>query len=147
MSIAIIQITQEELAARAIKINSEKLTFENQVFAKGPSFSLRCKEPALKYCQQIAKRKLKILLIQEKYGFTIWTQSHVSENLHSNRKKCAPQISSTKAKQQSVYSSKISEKERSKVDEVSQKDSQKASTDNNFLRKMLLRKYRGQYIN
>ena len=147
MSIAIIQITQEELAARAIKINSEKLTFENQVFAKGPSFSLRCKEPALKYCQQIAKRKLKILLIQEKYGFTIWTQSHKTKNQHSNRKEHAPQISSTKAKQQLVSSSKISEKERSKVDEVSQKDSQKASTDNNFLRKMLLRKYRGQYIN
>ena len=147
MSVAIIQITQEELAARAIKINSEKLTFENQVFAKGPSFALRRKEPALKYCQQIARKKLRTLLIQENYGFTIWTQSHNTKNKHLNRKESASQISSlTKAKPQSISSNKMSEKYRGQANEISQKDSQDAD-DGNFLRRMLLRKYRGQYIN
>ena len=150
MSVAIVQITQKELAAKAIKIDSEKLTFENQVFAKGPSFSLRCKEPALKYCQQIAKKKLKTLLIQEKYGFTIWTQSHQTKNQylkHLDRKDYTPKTSSsTKAKQQSVSNSKISGKYRGQANEMSQKDSQDASTGN-FLRKIFLRKYRGQYIN
>ena len=38
MSIAIIQITQTELAAKEISTNREELTFENQVFTKGPRF-------------------------------------------------------------------------------------------------------------
>lgn len=147
MSIAIIQITQEELAARAIKINSEKLTFEKQVFDKGPSFSVSRKEPALKYCQQIAKRKLKTLLIQEKYGFTIWTQSETSGNRHSNQKESDPKISSsTKAKQESVSGSKMSRRYRGQIREMSQEDSKDASSGN-FLRRILFRKYRGQYIN
>ena len=147
MSIAIIQITQAELAAKAINTSKEKLTFENQVFAKGPSFALRRKEPALKYCQQMAKKKLKTLLIQEKYGFTIWTQFPQSKNQSLNRKKYNPQIlSSTEAQQQSVSNIQMLKKYQSQVHEVSQQDNQNDGEDN-FFRKTLLRKYRGQYLN
>ena len=129
MNKAIIQITQEELAARARNKNSEKLTFENQVFARGPSFSLRCKEPALKYCQQMAKKNLKSLLIEVKYGFTIWTQSDQTENQYLNGKEHNfPIHSLTKAKQQSVSNSKILGRYRGQVDEVSLQDNQGAST-------------------
>ena len=147
MSIAIIQITQAELAAKAINTSKEKLTFENQVFAKGPSFSLRRKEPALKYCQQMAKNKLKTLLIQEKYGFTIWTQFPKPRNQSLNRKEYNPQISSaTGTRQQSGSHIQMLGKYQSQVPEVSQQDSQNDGADN-FVRKTLLRKYRGQYLN
>ena len=147
MSVAIIQITQAEVAAKAINTSKEKLTFENQVFAKGPSFSLRWKEPALKYCQQMAKKKLKTLLIQEKYGFTIWTQFPKTKNQPLNIKEYNTRISSSiEAKQQSVSKIQRLKQYESQVDEVSQKDSQDASADNLFHR-TLLRKYRGHYIN
>ena len=138
MSIAIIQITQAELAARAINTSSEKLTFENQVFAKGPSFSWKRKEPALRYCQQMAKKKLKTLLIEEKYGFTIWTQSYKLENSHLSRKDYNPQVSPSGSQRVRNY--------QSQAPEVNQKNNQDTGADN-FSRKKLLQKYRGQYIN
>lgn len=143
MSLAIIQITQEELSARAINTNSEELIFENQVFAKGPSFSLQCKEPALKYCQHMATKNLKSLLIEVQYGFTIWTQSHKTANKERNFK-----VSSlTKAKQESVSSSKMLRKYRGQVHEVNQKDNQDApKKQRNFLRSILRQKYRGHYL-
>ncbi|MDJ0636083.1 MAG: hypothetical protein QNJ34_23065 [Xenococcaceae cyanobacterium MO_188.B29] len=141
MSIAIIQITQAELAEKAISTNREELTFENQVFSKGPSFSLKCKEPALKYCQQMAKLKLKSLLIQEKYGFTIWTQSQKPGNQGLNGKERYLKTSSlTKTQQKSASGSNILEKYQGQGDKLDQQENQNVFTKY-FSLKLLRQKY------
>ena len=141
MSIAIIQITQTELAAKEISTNREELTFENQVFTKGPSFSLKCKEPALKYCQQLAKLKLKSLLIHEKYGFTIWTQSQKPKNQGSNKKEYHLKTSSlTKNQQKSASGSNILRKYQGQSDKLDQQDNQNVFTKY-FSLKLLRQKY------
>lgn len=141
MSIAIIQITQTELAEKAISTNREELTFENQVFTKGPSFSLRCKEPALKYCQQMAKLRLKSLLIQEKYGFTIWTQSQKAGNQGLNGKERHLKTSSlTKTQQKSASDSNILEKYQGQGDKLDQQENQNVFTKY-FSLKLLRQKY------
>ena len=141
MSIAIIQITQTELAAKEISTNREELTFENQVFTKGPSFSLKCKEPALKYCQQMAKLKLKSLLIQEKYGFTIWTQSQKPGNQGLNGKERYLKTSSlTKTQQKSASGSNILEKYQGQGDKLDRQENQNVFTKY-FSLKLLRQKY------
>ena len=141
MSIAIIQITPAELAEKAISTNREELTFENQVFSKGPSFSLKCKEPALKYCQQMAKLKLKSLLIQEKYGFTIWTQSQKPGNQGLNGKERHLKTSSwAKTQQKSASDSNILEKYQGQGDKLDRQENQNVFTKY-FSLKLLRQKY------
>lgn len=146
MSIAIVEITQQELAAKNINTNNQELIFENLVFAKGPSFSSKCKEPALQYCQQMANKNIKSLLIEVKYGFTIWTQSRQTDNQHLNRREHNATISSLiKAKEQSISDRQILGGPPVQANKVSQKDNRDAPKQN-ALRSLLRRKYRGQYI-
>lgn len=146
MSIAIVEITQQELAAKNINTNNQELIFENLVFAKGPSFSFKCKEPALQYCQQMANKNIKSLLIEVKYGFTIWTQSRQTDNQYLNTREHNATISSLiKAKEQSTSSRKTLGEPQVQVNKVSQKDNRDASKQN-ALRSLLRRKYRGQYL-
>ena len=143
---AIVQITQKELAAKNINTSNQELIFDNLVFAKGPSFSFECREPALKYCQQMAKANIKSLLIEVKYGFTIWTQSRQTDNQYLNQQELhSRKPSGAKTRIPLVSSNKSQGKYRGQVNEISTQNNQDA-VKKHLLPNLLRKKYRGQYL-
>lgn len=94
----------------------------------------------------MANKNIKSLLIEVKYGFTIWTQSRQTDNQYLNTREHNATISSLiKAKEQSTSSRKTLGEPQVQVNKVSQKDNRDASKQN-ALRSLLRRKYRGQYL-
>ena len=75
MSAFVIELTEEEFIKQtSCAKNALSLDFQNASFKKGPTFSTAMREQAIKYCQKFVAKKLKSLLVENKYSFTVWTQ-------------------------------------------------------------------------
>jgi hypothetical protein len=91
VSIFIKQITEQELQKQtSYKKNDLFINFENNQFKKGLTFSLTMQDQAINYCQRLVAKSLSILLVKEKYSFTVWVQE---KNIESQETKLKSALS------------------------------------------------------
>lgn len=80
MSEYLIHLTEKEFKQYLSTLNASSIDYENNSFNKGFTFSLRMQEQAIKYCKKFAAKKIKTLLVKDRYGITVWIQAQNSNS-------------------------------------------------------------------
>lgn len=75
MSDCLIHLTEKEFGKHSYPLNASFIDFKGNSFSKGFTFSLGMQEQAIKFCQKLAAKKIKSLLVKGKHGITIWIQT------------------------------------------------------------------------
>ena len=120
MSDLVITLTEGELRQKSnLSTDSPIIEFNSYQYKRGSTFSLGMRQQAITYCEKVAAKQLRSLIVEGPYSLTIWIQEKLSA-INNNS------ISSTASIKSAVTESGV------------------ASDQDDSETKTTLKKYRGQ---